>query len=261
MLSLLLSATLAATPASAVPSPVATVPPVVTTPVATVPPTVAAPAPMSVPPVDPARLIIARTTAGALFSDGTMARMLDRMLSNAPGSYASWVLDMTPADFMAMVPPGTFPATPPKDSPEMHTTFRQMAAKGDPLFDQRFSAIHDAVVAEAARLGPSFEPQLRDGLATSLARRFTAPQLTDMNRFFLTESGRAFAEERYLMWLDPAVFKSMMSAMPALIKEFPASAQRVKAAVDRFPWPKKVTTPEAAPKKPVPKKAPPRRKK
>lgn len=252
MFALLAATALASSP---VPAPATTtgppaLPPVVSTPVA-----------VAQPPVDPARLLIARTTAGALFSDGTMARMLDRMLSNAPGSYASWVLDMTPGDFMAMVPPGTFPATPPKDSPEMHTTFRQMAAKGDPFFDQRFSAIHDAVVAEAARLGPSFEPQLRDGLATSLARRFTASQLTDMNRFFLTESGRAFAEERYLVWLDPAVFKSMMSAMPALIKEFPASAQRVKAAVDRYPWPKKATTPEAAPKKTVPQEASPRRKK
>ena len=253
MFALLAATALASSPVLA---PSAAVPPAL-------PPVVSTPVAVAQPPVDAARLLLARTSAGVLFSDGSMARMLDRMLSTAPNGYAATMLDMTLGDMMTMMKP----AMPgggknmPTDTPEMKMTLRQMASKGDPYFDQRLGAIHDAVVAEAARLGPKFEPQLRDGLATALARRFTSSQLTDMNGFFVTPTGHAFSEEMYLMWFDSAVLKSMMSAVPGLAAEIPASVQRVKAAVDRYPWPKKEVAPEATPKKTVPKKAPPRRKK
>lgn len=213
-----------------------------------------APAPMpALPPLDPAQVALARVTANALFRDSTMARMFDRMLSTGPNGYASSLLDMSLADMIGMVP--QMGATPPKDSPELHMTFRQMAAAQDPYFDQRLAAIHDVVVSEAGRLGPKFEPQMREGLAQSMARRFTAAQLTDMNRFFSTASGRAFADDMYLIWMDPAVLRSMMSTIPALGAEFPTVMQRVKAATDRFPWPEKPKT--AAP---VPRRSKPRAK-
>lgn len=210
---------------------------------AVLPPQASLPAPTAVAaapviaPVDPARLVLARATANALFRDGTMARLFDRMLMTGPNGYASQFLDMSLADVIGMVPQAG--RTPPKDSPELHMTFRQMMMKSDPYFDQRITAIHDVAVAEATRLGPRFEPQLREGLAQSLAHRFTPAQLTDMNRFFASDSGRAFGDEMYLIWMDPAVLRSMMSALPGLSAELPAVMQRVKAASDRYPWPEK----------------------
>lgn len=239
MLSLYLSAGLAA---------VAPIAPVIAPPVPIVAP-VAAP---SLPQVDPAQLALASVTANALFRDGTMARMFDRMLSTGPNGYASSFLDMSLADVMGMAP--QLGGTLPKDSPELHMTFRQMATKNDPYFEQRIAAIHQVVVSEAARLGPRFEPQLREGLAQSMARRFTLAQLTDMNRFFSSASGRAFGDEMYLIWMDPAVLRSVMSTFPALGAEFPTVTQRVKAASDRFPWPEKPKP--AAPAPPAKKLAP-----
>lgn len=152
---------------------------------------------------------------------------------------------MTLGDMMAMMPQGA--NAPPKDTPESHMTFRQMAMKHDPYFDQRMAAIHDAVVAEAVRLGPKFEPQMREGLATSMARRFTPAQLSDMSRFFSTDAGRAFGDEMYLLWMDPAVLKSMMSTIPALSAELPAAMQRVMAANARFPSPQHAMPPPPKP--------------
>ncbi|MFN2472774.1 MAG: hypothetical protein ABR588_02465 [Sphingomicrobium sp.] len=245
MLTLLLSASLAAS-APASPPPVAAPPPVA-------PPIVAPTAP-PLPPIDPARLALARTTANALFRDGSVARMIDRVLTFGPNGVASSMLDMTLADVMGMagqpLPTGKSPV-------ELQMTFRQMMMKRDPYFDQRMAAIHDAAVAEAVRLGPRFEPQLREGLAQSIARRFTPAQLTDMSRFFSSDSGRAFGDEIYLMWMDRAVFKAMMSTVPGLSAELPGAMQRVMAASARFPSP----TPKPPMPMPAPKKRAPTHKK
>ena len=251
MLSLLLSAAAVVAPP---PPPAAVAPP----PALTTPAPVAAPPPL--PPVDPARIAIARSTSNALFGDGTLARLFDEMLSPAPGGYASAFLDMTMGDMMALAGPAAA-KMPTKDGDEMtKLTFRQMLAAKDPYFNQRMAAIHDAVVAEATRLGPKFEAPMREGLAISLARRFTADQLKDMARFFATPSGQALGQQFYGLWMDPAVLKSMFSAIPALSADLPDAMKRVKAASDRFPYPAKPTPPAAAEptkpatKKPVPKK-------
>lgn len=232
------------------PTPVVTPPPVATT---------SAPArdPFALPAVDPARLALARVAANALFRDGTMARMFDQMLSTKPDGYANSMLDLTMGDMMSLMP---MPQKMP-DAPEMHMTLRQMAAGKDPYFDQRLAAIHDAVVAEAIRLGPKFEPQLREGLANSMARRFGVGQLTEVNRFFATPAGQAFGDQLYSTWIDPALLKSMMKTVPALAAEMPAAMQRIKAASDRYPYPKKAEPAKSdAPKRTSPKATPRRRK-
>lgn len=250
----LLAATALATSSVALPAPPVNAP---------VPGVVAPPAPLvalpPLPSVDPARLALARVGAGVWFRDGSMARVMDNMLSTKPDGYASSMLDLTPSQFAAMAGM-PLPSALGGDS---NLTLRQMAAKKDPYFDQRMGAIHDVVLAEINRLSPRFEPQIRDGLAQSMARRFTAPQLTDMNRFLTTPSGQAFADNSYLMWLDPAVFRSMLGTVPGLVVEMPGVMARIKAANDRFPSPVKAKPPEPAPsaKKAAPRKKPVSRRK
>ena len=247
-------ALLAAAPVTASPPPLATTPPPASAAVVAPPPLVALP---PLPPVDPGRLALARVSAGAWFRDGSMARIFDNMLSQKPDSYASSMLDLTLSQLagMAGMP---LPSALGGDS---NLTLRQMAAKNDPNFEPRMAAIHDVVVAEIVRLSPRFEPQVRDGLAQSMARRFTADQLKDMNRFLTTPAGQAFADNSYLMWLDPAVFRSMLGTVPGLVGEMPGVMARVKAASDRFPFPKPVAKPpEPAPKKSPSKKSSSRRK-
>lgn len=232
--------------ASPVVAPVPPAPPIVApAPVAAATPLVPLP---PLPPVDPARLALARVGAGVWFRDGSMARVVDHMLSSKPDSYASSMLDLTLGQLMAMAGM-PLPATKSADG---SMTLRQMMAKNDPYFDQRITAIHDVVVGEIVRLSPRFEPQVRDGLAQSMARRFTADQLQDLNHFLTTPSGQAFADNSYLMWLDPAVFRSILATVPGLVGEVPGVMARVKAANDRFPSPAKAKPPQPAPRKPVP---------
>lgn len=228
-----------------------------------VPVTTTAPPPLTplppLPPVDPVRLELAKVSANVWFSDGSMARIFDNILSSKPDSYASSMLDLTLGQIMAMAGM-PFPESKPGEN---NMTLRQMIAKNDPYFDQRMGAIHDAVLVEIVRLAPRFEPQVRDGLAQSMARRFTADQLKDMNRFLTTPSGQAFADNSYLMWLDPAVFRSMLGTVPGLVGEMPGVVARVTAAANKYPRPVKAAPAEDRPaaKKPAPRKKPVSRRK
>ncbi len=213
------------------------------------PPATIAAAPLPpLPPIDPAQLALARVSAGVWFRDGSMARLFDNLLSTQPDSYASSMLDMNLGQVMGMA---GMPA-PASSGGERDLTLRQLMSKNDPYFQQRMASIHDAIVAEAARLGPRFEPQIREGLAQSMAHRFTALQLGEMNRFLTTPTGQAFADQAYLMWADPALFRAALSTVPGLIGEMPGVVQRVTAAANRYPRPaRKASAPAPAPKKPL----------
>lgn len=243
-------ALLAATPAVVEPRstpPLAAPAPAAATPLVALPP---------LPPVDPARLALAQVSANVWFRDGSMARMVDEVFSLKPGGYPSSMLDLTLRQLVGMA---GMPL-PASKSDGGNLTLRQMIAKNDPYFDQRMAAIHDALLLEVVRLSPRFEPQLRDGLAQSMARRFTAAQLADLNRFLTTPSGQAFADSSYLMWLDPAVMRSVLGTIPGLVGEVPGVMARVRAANDRFPAPVWAKPTPPATKRPAPKKPVSRRK-
>ena len=113
--------------------------------------------------------------------------------------------------------------------------------KNEPFFEQRMTIVGRVIGEEMTRLGPQIETPLRDGLAESIGRRFTVAQLGDLNRFFATDSGKAFGREVWLLWMDPAVFKGIIGTMPVLMKELPAVMKKVEAATAHLPKPKSAT--------------------
>ena len=173
--------------------------------------------------VDPQRLALARVTVDALFPAGTSGRMIADMMSS---SAIDGMLDLSPPDLG--VPAGK----------ASKTSLRDQMKKSDPYFEQRMAIVGRVIGEEMTRLGPQIETPLRDGLAQSIGRRFTAAQLADINRFFATDSGKAFGREVWLLWMDPAVFKGIIDTMPVLIKEMPAVMKKVEAATAHLPKPK-----------------------
>ncbi len=179
------------------------------------------------PAVDPQRLALARQTVDALFPAGISARLVTDMMS---GATLNGMLDMRPSELgmgeLGMV-----------DRKEPGGTIRDEMKKKDPHFDRRMAIIGRVVGEEMTRLGPQIETPLRDGLAESVARRFTAAQLTDINGFFASDSGKAFGRELWLLWFDPAVVKGMIGTMPVMLKEMPAVMKKVDAATAHLPKP------------------------
>ena len=252
MLSMLLASVMA-TPAAAAP-PVAP-PPIVSAPAAT-PSDKAAPkskAPdfasmMAMfdklfppqPDPDPVRLSAARGVAQRMWPDGTYGMLFETFGT----SIANTVLDMKPAELEMMGRKHAGKdAKPAVLTADANLTLRQKMQRDDPHFDRRVGVITNALRAEFARISPLIEPSLREGLSRSMARRFTAPQLADLDSFYQTPTGQVYARESLKMWFDADLMRSMMSSMPALMMQMPGAMQRVKAAAETLPpRPKKTGT-------------------
>ena len=184
------------------------------------------------PDPDPARLTAARGVAQHMWPDGTYGMLLDSFV----GSMANTVLDLKPADLAMLEEKGK------KDAPaaaDANLSLRDKMRRDDPHFDQRLGAITTAIRGEFARMSPLIEPPLREGLSRALARRFTEAQLADLDSFYKTPTGQAFAKETLKIWFDGDVVRSTMSSMPALMLQLPGAMQRVEAAAKSFPPPPK----------------------
>ncbi|MES2904401.1 MAG: hypothetical protein V4696_09480 [Pseudomonadota bacterium] len=194
---------------------------------------------------EPARLALARTAMDGFMPAGSYGRMFDVLTDNMMNDVYGRIMGMTGTELSNAV---GLPIASGKDS---GLTLMQQASKGDPMFDARLKAYVAAFKVEMRQSMNIMEPKLREGMARAMARRFDAAQLTDLNRFFATDTGRAFGRDMVLLWIDGDVFRGMFASMPEMMRAMPASAQRFEAIERQYPWPKK----------PEPKKAPAPRKK
>ena len=174
----------------------------------------------------PQLLALSRTSVKGLFPDGTYARIIDGLI----GSVMDRVMGLSEADFGK-------PAEKGKAAGAL--TLREQMAKDDPHFEERMQIIERVVGEELAKFAAVIEPKLRDGLARSMARRFDEKQLTDINAFLATDSGRAFGSQSMAMWVDPDVMRSMMGSFPEMMTAMPSAMKRLEAETAHLPKPKK----------------------
>jgi len=181
------------------------------------------------PDPDPARLALARTTAAALVPPGSIGKAVGDMM----GGMVDRVLDMRASDFPAAK------AKSPAKAASADETFHQSLVAKDPHFEERMRLTRAAVTIEFARFSAVIEPRLRDGVARAVARRFDQRQLADINAFFATDSGRALGNQFLGIWFDPDLMRSMMAAMPDMMRLMPGSMERIAAATAHLPKPPK----------------------
>lgn len=185
------------------------------------------------PDPDPARLALARQSAQGLLPDGVYGKAMTGMLDG----FADKILNMSDADFETKAKDGKQPS---------NETLRQSLAKGDPHFDERMAIIRRIISEELVKLSAVLEPRMRDGLARSMARRFEAKQLVDLNAFLATDSGKAYGQQSMAMWVDPDVLRSIVGAMPDMILALPGAAARIESETAHLPKPKKAKPAEKA---------------
>ena len=174
----------------------------------------------------PGRLALAQATAGGMFPNGTYAGLFDDMMNGM----VDRILAIDPAEFAAKG------AKPKAGTP---ATLREEITKGDPHFEERMRIMRRVVGEEVVKVSALLEPKLREGLARSIARRFDEKQLTEINAFLATDSGRAFAGQTMRLWVDPDVMRSMMQTMPHMIAAMPGAMMRLEAETKHLPKPKK----------------------
>jgi hypothetical protein len=180
------------------------------------------------PEPDPGRLALARTSVQAMWPDGAYGKMMTGFM----GGTFDRMMQLKASDLPDIGGKAKATAATDKD-----VSVREAIVGKDPYFDQRIAAMRGVLDEEVGKISAIIDPRMRDGLARAMARRFDARQLTDINAFSATPSGRAFASQYMQLWLDPDTIRSIFSSMPEMMKLMPEMMQKFKAANDKFPRP------------------------
>jgi hypothetical protein len=188
--------------------------------------------------IDPARIAAAKPVVQAIFPLGTYRRMMSGTLSQMVDQMMDSMYDMKASDLLGAAAPDE----KSKASTEAvvgESTIGALAETGDPAFRQRAKITMDVMFAEMIPMMEKLEPGIQTSLASIYARKFNATQLEDMARFFATPSGRAYADQSMLVFMDPEMMKSMQSFVPEFVKAMPDIMKKVEAATAHLPKPQR----------------------
>ena len=83
----------------------------------------------------------------------------------------------------------------------------------------RVSAVGSEV--KGFKVGEVAEPRFREGMARSMARRFDAQQLGEIQRFLATPTGAAYGRQMMGLWFDPEVMRGAYQSLPEMMKLMP----------------------------------------
>lgn len=184
----------------------------------------------SAPAADPARVAAATPVVDKLWPIGTYRRMMDGTMSKMMDQIMSSMFDMRAEDLAAMAGEGA-ETKKAMDGKSMG----DIAAEADPHFRERMKLSMDAMMREMIPLMEKMEPQVRVNLTSIYARKFTVAQLGEMNSFFSTPTGRAYAQQSMLVFMDPEMISAMQGFVPELMKAMPGIISRVEAATAHLP--------------------------
>jgi hypothetical protein len=183
-------------------------------------------------PVDPDRLVAARPVVEKLWPLGTYRRMMDGVINGMMEQVMNQMFEMRAGDFAKAAGASGASADAAGDK-----TLGELATEADPHFRERTSIATDVMMREMIPLVEKLEPGIREALAGVYARKFSAEQLADMNSFFATPSGTAFAGEFMMTFVNPELMGQMQSFVPELMAAMPAITAKVEAATAHLPPP------------------------
>lgn len=179
------------------------------------------------PPIEPARLALAQQTTAALVPSGSLERMMDNLygkmfktiMAQADGASDLMLSIKTgvESDKIAALDAGTKTAIADLFDPHRKEREEQITKVVKPLISEALADL---------------EPPMREGMAKAYARKFSAQQLGELNAFFATPTGHAYAQEWMAAQADPEVMLAVAKAVPPMVLKFidraPAIAEDFK---------------------------------
>ncbi|OAO05201.1 hypothetical protein A8B75_05295 [Sphingomonadales bacterium EhC05] len=184
--------------------------------------------------LDKARLAAAETTVDYLFPLGTYQRMMKGTMDQMMNNIIAQAFDRPMAETMQGYGIADDSLNKMGDS-----SFNDMMTEKDPHFEERMKISTKVMMDEMIDLMTAMEPQIREALAKIYARKYTVRQLAEMNDFFATDTGGAFARDYMMVFVDPEMMQSMMNMMPELMQAMPDIMKKVAAATAHLPAPSK----------------------
>lgn len=184
----------------------------------------------NLPPIDPSRLTLAQQTTAALIPNGSIEKMVDnlygKMFKTIMGEFGGQ------SDLLLSIKTGV-------ESEQIagldEATKGKVADMFDPHRKEREDQITRAIKPLISEALADMEPPMRDGLAKAYARKFSGAQLTDLNGFLATPTGRIYADEWMALQADPEVMLAVIKAVPPLITKFIDRAPEIEKDFKELP--------------------------
>jgi hypothetical protein len=189
---------------------------------------VAPPAPIvaTLPPIDDATTAAAQKVVDHVFPAGTMQKMMGEQFYKMMQPMMDQLGTVQLAEFGKIA---SNIADKPAEAAKMRAQFAKMdkATLGqlmdiiDPYWKQRQAEMLQAMRKPMADMMAKMEPDMREGYTLFYARHFTVAQLTELDRFFSTPTGSAYAAQSMLVGTDPEVMKKLMASLPKIMGSVP----------------------------------------
>jgi hypothetical protein len=183
---------------------------------------------------DPSRIAAAKPVIDKLWPIGTYRRMMDGSMSKIMDSMMESMMGMNASDIV-----GSMDKSGKAAGAVGGSSMGEMAVKADPNFRERMKLTMDAMMSGMIPIMEKIEPQVVENLTKIYARRFSTAQLADMAAFFATPSGKAYAEQSMLVFMDPEMIQGMQAFVPELMKSMPDIMKKAEAATKHLPPPPK----------------------
>lgn len=188
------------------------------------------------PPIDPARLTLARTTTAALIPPGSLEKMIDNMYGKM---FSKFMEEMGGAsDTMLSIKTGV---ESEKIAALDEKTKNAIADLFDPHRKDRDDQVLKVVRPLISEVLADMEPPMREGLAKAYARKFSGDQLGQLNSFFATPVGGLYAGESMALQADPEVMLAVIKAVPPLVTKFIDRGPEVEKQLKDLPKEKQLS--------------------
>jgi Uncharacterized protein conserved in bacteria (DUF2059) len=181
-------------------------------------------------PINPVQLKLAETTAAKLLPNGSIKNMMATMLDTFLTPMMNTLPEMSSTEIMLKI--GIYEGEIENLDEEKRKTITAML---DPMRKQRGKQIMDSVMPLLDETMTMLEPPMRTGISRAYARKFSADQLRQINGFFATPAGSAFAAASYPLQADPEVMQAVFKALPEMLKRLKTKGPELDAEIKKLP--------------------------
>ena len=111
----------------------------------------------------------------------------------------------------------------------------EIAALLDPAYAERHAREMSVMPTMMREMMTVMEPTMRKAMSELYAIHFSQKELDDIEAFFQTESGTAYARKSFTMSSDPRILSASMEAMPQMMGAFADIEKKIEAATADLP--------------------------
>ncbi|HEY8604300.1 hypothetical protein [Tsuneonella suprasediminis] len=175
------------------------------------------------------RLPLAKKIVDKMVPPGTYGEMMGSMFNKIIGPMMSEFEGASASDVAKQI--GLDAGEIDLDSDQL----AEVSALLDPAWQERRKLEMTTVQGAMGKMMTAMEPGVRAALSEAYAVYFDQKELTDIDAFFSTDSGVAFARKSFTMSSDPRFIAATMKALPDAMGALADMEEEVKTATAALP--------------------------